>query len=106
MPPGRFIAVMIVIVLLGINVAGSGINSVVGEGPWQVLAFRYDTGTLALSFCGKTIDLQLSSESLEKSLNYYSKFRYEIKNYWHRGVLAVRALLEDAQNRIAGFNGE
>lgn len=55
-----FILIVALIVLIGLNIAGQGITSVVGDGPWGITSFKFNEGYLVLGLFGREITFAIT----------------------------------------------
>ncbi|MDS1029434.1 hypothetical protein RDV78_02810 [Bacillota bacterium LX-D] len=80
----KFVLILLVIMVVGLNMAGQGVKKVVGSGDWEVLGCRFQEEEVALTFLNKayTIDYTPVLETAALSKEIMEKVKVQGEDLW------------------------
>lgn len=105
----RFLLIIAVIIVLGVSLAGQGIEGVVGEGSWKVLNYSPIPNGVRIEILGKgyLVDYRPLHQAKEQSMKILiTNVKAKGDLLWSHGKNIVIKIWEDTQNNVARLTAE
>lgn len=116
----RFVFISAIILLVGLNLAGRGIQGVVGEGPWQALNYKLVQNGIEFTVFGRDYHFDygplkevtrqslqaVKNEMMPKAAEWLEELKQQSAVLLHKGKVAVLTIWENTQEKVARFTGE